>query len=102
MEVTGTIQEIFPLETGETKTGKQWQKQSFLLKTDEQYNNLYCFGVFGDKVGKLSNVAVGENVTVAFNVETREYNGKYYTNLSAWKIYADSKEEVQETDGLPF
>ena len=41
LEVTGVIENILPLEKGQSKDGKQWQKQIFLLKTDEQYNNLY-------------------------------------------------------------
>ncbi len=68
----------------------QWEKQLFLLRTQEQYNNLYCFEIFGDQ--KVDNFAkfnkVGQEVTVEFNVNTSEHQGKYYTTLSAWKITA--------------
>jgi len=110
LEVTGIIENILPLEKGQSKDGKQWQKQSFLLKTAEQYNNLYCFEIFGDE--KVENFIkfnkVGQSVKVDFNVGCNEWNGKYFTKLSAWKIFkADSKEEEvsQEEDAnsdLPF
>ena len=110
LEVTGVIENILPLEKGQTKDGKEWKKQSFLLKTDEQYSNLYCFEIFGDE--KVENFIkfnkVGQSVKVDFNVGCNEWNGKYFTKLQAWKIFkADSKEEVVtqeeiESDILPF
>lgn len=117
MEVTGKITKVLPLESGQTKAGADWQKQSFILTTDAQYNNTYCFEVFGDE--KVQNFnkfnKVNDIVTVEFNVNCNEYNGKYYTTLSAWKIskYANNVEVNepifqttdainQPVDDLPF
>ena len=88
LEVTGTIKRFLPIEIGVTKDGKEWQKQLFTVQTDAQYNNLYCFEVFGDeKVQNLTKYQKENDVvTVEFNVNTNEYKGKYYTTLSAWKI----------------
>jgi hypothetical protein len=90
-EKTGVIEKILEVQKGAKKDGSgDWEKQQFLLRTQEQYNNLYCFEIFGDQ--KVDNFAkynkVGQEVTVEFNVNTSEYNGKYYTTLSAWKITA--------------
>ena len=97
LEVTGVIEKILPLETGTTKDGKEWKKQNFLLKTDEQYNNLYCFEIFGEE--KVDNFLkynkVGQSVKVDFNVGCNEWNGKYFTKLNAWKIFS-VKSEVTE------
>lgn len=91
LEIKGVIEKVLEVQQGEKKDGSgQWRKQQFLVKTDSQYNNLYCFEIFSEE--KVDNFAkynkVGQEVTVEFNVNTSEYKGKYYTTLSAWKIMA--------------
>ena len=110
MKVTGKIENILETKTGTTKAGKEWKKTSFVVKTDDEYNNLYCFDVFGDE--KVNNFlqynSKGDVVDVDFNVKTNEWKGKYFTSLDAWKIFkADNskqKEEVavEEEGDLPF
>jgi hypothetical protein len=94
LQISGKITKVLPLESGQTKSGTEWQKQSFVVTSDAQYNNTYCFEVFGEE--KVQNFnkynKVNDNVTVEFNVNCNEYQGKYYTTLSAWKI---SKVETQ-------
>lgn len=120
LEVTGTIKRFLPIETGQKKDGSgEWQKQLFTVQTDAQYNNLYCFEVFGDeKVQNLTKYQKENDVvTVEFNVNTNEYKGKYYTTLSAWKISKVNANNVnvnqpvfepagklneEEHDDLPF
>ena len=100
LEIKGKLEKFLDPQTGETKTGGTWTKQSFIVKTDSEYNNLYCFEVFGDeKVQNLTKYQkVGDNVTVEFNVNCNEYQGKYYTTLSAWKI---SKADTSATSEQP-
>ena len=91
IEKTGVIEKILEVQKGAKKDGSgDWEKQQFIVRTQEQYNNLYCFEIFGDQ--KVDNFAkynkVGQEVTVEFNVSCNEYQGKYYTTLSAWKIMA--------------
>ena len=110
MKVTGKIENILDTQTGTSKAGKEWKKTSFVVKTDDEYNNLYCFDVFGDE--KVNNFlqynAKGDVVDVDFNVKTNEWQGKYFTSLDAWKVFkADNskqKEEVavEEEGDLPF
>lgn len=116
LQISGKITKVLPLESGQTKAGAEWQKQSFILDSGSQYNNLYCFEVFGvEKVENFNKYnKVGNDVTVEFNVNCNEYNGKYYTTLSAWKISkAESQGEPvfsgnenlgaeQEDPNLPF
>jgi len=89
MEVTGKIVKILDKVTGQKKDGSgEWQKQEFVLQTEEQYNNIYCFEVFGDKVDEFNKYQkLEDTVKVDFNVKCNEYNGKYYTSLSAWKVF---------------
>jgi hypothetical protein len=89
LEVKGKLTKFLTPQTGAKKDGSgDWVKQSFLVQTDAQYNNLYCFEVFGNE--KVENFTKyqkeGDDVTVEFNVNTNEYNGNYYTTLAAWKI----------------
>ena len=111
LEVTGKITKILDLQTGTTQSGSEWKKQSFILETTEQYNNVYCFELFGEE--KVENFLkfnkVGNEVKVDFNVNTNEWKGKYFTTLSAWKVFkADAgktePEQVEEVgnDALPF
>lgn len=110
MKVTGKIENILETQTGTSKAGKEWKKTSFVVKTDDEYNNLYCFEIFGDE--KVNNFlqynSKGDVVDVDFNVKTNEWKGKYFTSLDAWKVFkADNskqKEEVavEEEGDLPF
>lgn len=89
MKVTGKLAKILEKQTGQKKDGSgEWVKQLFLVETDEQYNNLYCFEVFGDeKVENLNKYnKEGDNVTVEFNVSTNEWQGRYFTTLKSWRI----------------
>ena len=110
MKVTGKITKVLDTQKGTTAAGKNWQKLSFILETTEDYNNLYCFEVFGDeKVEQfLKYNKVGQEVDVSFNVQTNEYKGKYYTSLQSWKIFKAEAGETalevaqDEADDLPF
>lgn len=96
MKVTGVITKVLDLQTGTTKDGSEWKKQGFLVQTNEQYNNLYCFELFGaEKVDNfLKYNKVNDSVDVEFNVQTNEWQGKYYTSLQSWKVFkTDSNAE---------
>jgi hypothetical protein len=107
-----TITEIKEVQKGTSKAGKEWQKVEFVGTTQEQYNNLYCFEIFGDE--KVENFKkynkVGSVVDVDFNVQCSEYQGKHYTKLAAWKVFkaesnaidSDNNKTVEEKDDLPF
>ena len=87
LSIKGRITKVLSIETGTSKAGKEWKKQSFVVDTGAQYNPEVCFSLFGDeKVEMLRNYGEGQEVEVAFNVSSREFNGKYYHNLDAWKI----------------
>lgn len=89
LAIKGRIKTILPPESGTSRAGKAWRKQSFVIDTGAQYNPDVCFGVFGDdKMDMLAKFQPGAEVEVSFNISSREYNGKYYHNIDAWKIEA--------------
>jgi len=106
LEIKGKITKRLPIEKGTSKAGKEWQKQSFVIDTSAQYNPEVCFSLFGDeKIAMLTSFKDGDDVSVAFNVSSREFNGKFYHNLDAWKIDLSTQEAKaieEETDDLPF
>ncbi len=114
LKVTGKVSVINTLEKGVSKAGKDWQKQSFVIDTGAEYNPLICFGVFGEDKCKdlITPLTVGQEIEVSFNLSSREFKGKYYTQADCWRISAvgstPSAQEVAEVmadeprDDLPF
>jgi len=86
LEITGTLKQILDPESGTSKAGKEWNKTDFVIETADQYPKLVCFTLFGDKTDLISNIKLGDEVDVSFNLESREYNGKYFHNVNAWKV----------------
>lgn len=86
LEITGKIAQILPIETGEGKNG-QWKKQFFVLDFMEgNYPKKVSISFWGDKTDALKGLQPGQNVKVSFNVESREYNGRWYTDVKAWRL----------------
>ena len=108
----GTITSISDVQQGESKAGKAWKKSGFAVETKGEYPKTVYFTVFGEE--KVDNLLkfnkVGQLVDVSFNAESREYNGKFYTDLQAWKIFTATNENVEKveefheapSDGMPF
>ncbi len=101
MEITGKIIDILPEETGQGKNGP-WKKQNFILETQDQYPKKVCIAVWGDKLD-LKSFGSNETVTVGVNIESREFNGKWYTDVKAWRIIkADSgKDSPAPPENIP-
>lgn len=93
LSIKGKIQEILNPESGVSRAGKEWQKQEFVIETDDQYPRKVCFTLFGEKVSLINGLENGQEVEVSFNVESREYNGKWFHNINAWKIDKPSGSE---------
>ena len=107
MKTIGILKEVLEVQSGTSKAGKDWQKQEFVIDTGDQFNPIMCFGAFGeDKVNKLKEFKVGDSIEIEFNVQCREFKGKYYTNLDAWKIDKAATDAMptpaSDTDDLPF
>ena len=89
MEITGKIIEILPEKSGQSANG-EWRKQEYILETETSFPKKICFVVWGDKI-ELFNLKKGESVEVSVDLESREYNERWYTDVKAWKV---SKNQV--------
>lgn len=96
LSIKGKIEKILDAESGVSRAGNQWNKQEFVIETTEQFPKKVCFTLFGDKTSMVENIAVGEEVEVSFNLESREFNGKWFHNINAWKIDRTSEAPVAD------
>ena len=87
MEIQGKIVQILPLQSGVGKaSGKEWKKQEFVLETlESQFPRKICFNLWGDLIDRTA-LQVGEDVTVQVDLESREYNGRWYTDVKGWRV----------------
>ncbi len=84
MELKGKVLQLLPQQSGMGKKGP-WKKQEFILEIPGQYPKKVCLSIWGDKVDQY-NVQDGDDLTVSVDLESREYNGRWYTEARAWKI----------------
>ncbi|HVD97822.1 MAG TPA: DUF3127 domain-containing protein [Cytophagaceae bacterium] len=85
LEITGRLYKVLSEQTGSGKNGN-WVKQEFVIETTEQYPKKVCCSAWGDKVAALKGLQPGDQIKVSFNIESREYNERWYTDVRAWKI----------------
>jgi len=94
MQIKGTIIALLPLQTGQGKNG-QWRKQDIIIETQDQYPKKVCISIWGDKINE-SQLQIGNELNVSFDVESREYNGRYYTEVKAFKIESVGKQNTSK------
>ena len=93
MQITAKLIQILPLQTGQGKNG-EWKKQDFIIETSGQYPKKVCVTAWGKTVDCVPSI--GTEVNVSFDIESREYNGKYYTEVKAFKIETVGKVASQQ------
>ena len=97
LEITGKLLCVLPEQTGTGKAGP-WTKQEFVIETQDQSPRKVCFSSWNEKTGILKNLHEGDLLKVSFNAESRDYNGRWYTDLRAWRIETQSK--AQESSSV--
>lgn len=88
MELTGIILKKLPVQSGESANGP-WQRQEFIVQTEDQYPKTVCFSLWGKSVDDLNRYSENDRVKVFFDVSSREYNERWYTDLRAWRIQVE-------------
>ena len=84
MQLTAKLAQILPAESGVGKNG-EWKKQSIIVETEGQFPKKVCITTWGDKFNS-AQWQPGILLTIEFDIESREFNGRWYTDLKAWKI----------------
>lgn len=115
MQLTAKLIQLLPIQTGTGKNG-EWKKQDIIVETDGQYPKKICISIWGDKINE-GQLQIGNLLQIDFDIESREYNNKWYTDIKACKIeLADTSTQKtpdnevntvysilnSEDEGLPF
>ncbi len=93
MEITGKIINVLPAREGNSARGS-WKSQDYVIETHEQYPRKCCFNVFGaDRIDSFK-IKEGDELTVSFDIDAHEYQGRWYNSIRAWKV--ERKGEVEQ------
>ena len=96
MEIKGKIIAVMPVRTGTSqKNGEGWASQEYVIETLEQYPKRCVFNVFGKDKIKQFNIQQGGEYLVKFDINAREYNGRWYNDVRAWKVEPAQAEQAQ-------
>lgn len=87
MEFTGKIIAILQPKGGVSKsTGNEWKAQEYVIENHDQYPRKMCFEVFGaDKIAQF-NIQMGEELTVSFDIDARQWQDRWFNSIRAWKV----------------
>jgi hypothetical protein len=96
MEINGKIIQLLEEKSGQSAKGA-WRKQEYILESEGQYSKKICFMVWSDKIDEFA-IKEGENLVVSIDIESREYNGRWYTDVKAWQVTRAGT----EADDIPF
>lgn len=89
MEVKGKIIAALPEVSGVSRSGNSWKKKEYVLETFDTYPRKVHFTCFGDNADKIM-LQIGQVATISFDIESREYNGRWYTDIRAWKAEVEA------------
>ena len=88
MEIIGKLILKLPMQSGISKTGNSWQKQEFVIETLEQFPRKICANMWGERTAVIETLNIDDKVVMSFDLESREFNGKWYTDVKAYKLEA--------------
>jgi hypothetical protein len=99
-QLSGKLILVLPEESGTSAKGR-WVKGGFVIETSGQYPKKVAFQVWNDTIDQIPDI--GTELTVLYNPESREYGGKWYTDLKVWKIETgvskkETKKEVKKEE----
>jgi hypothetical protein len=84
LQITGRVVQILGEQSGQGRNGP-WRKQEFVLETGGEYPKQVCVVQWGDNIDRFG-IQDGEELTVHIDLQSREYNGRWYTDVKAWKV----------------
>ena len=99
LELAGKITHALPEKSGNSARGA-WRKQEYVIEIPGDYPKQVCFMVWGDKIDQFK-IAEGEELTIHFDLESREYNGRWYTDVKAWRVDRTDNGAQQGSDDAP-
>ena len=87
MELTGRIIAVLPANSGvSARTGNPWMSQEYVIEVPGQYPRKCVFRIFGEDRIKQFNIQNGEDVTIQFDIDAHEYNGRWFNEIRAYNV----------------
>ncbi len=97
MDFEVTVHMLLPLVTGQSARG-EWKKQEVIFDLPGEFNRKLCVGFWNDRAVDAAALRPGDRVALSVNIESREYNGRWYTEVRAWRM---NRLDVQAAAGAP-
>lgn len=101
LEITGKVASIGQRLSGEGRNGA-WVKQELIIETEEQYPKKVCLLCWGDRADEAKAFTPGEKIKAGINIESREFNGKWYTDIKAWKLERIGSAQSAPSEEPPY
>lgn len=87
MELTGKIIAVMAAQSGvSARTGNSWMSQEYVIEVPGQYPRKCVFRLFGEDKIKQFNIQQGEDLTIQFDIDAHEYNGRWFNEIRAWNV----------------
>ena len=103
MDLTGKIIAVLPASSGVSqRTGNSWMSQDYVIEVPGQYPRKCVFRVFGEDRIKQFNIQMGEDVTVSFDIDAHEFNGRWFNDVRAYSVVRGAAPVAAPAQGAPF
>lgn len=103
MDLTGKIIAVLPANSGvSTRTGNPWMSQEYVIEVPGQYPRKCVFRIFGEDRIKQFNIQNGEDVTVSFDIDAHEYNGRWFNEIRAYNVTRGAAPMAAAPQTAPF
>ena len=97
MELSGKIIFVLPAKSGvSASTGNPWMIQSYVIEVPSQYPKKCVFDVFGEYRSKQFNIQPGEGLTIQFDIDAREYQGRWFNSVRAYNVVRGQVQQPQQ------
>ncbi|MBK7148015.1 MAG: DUF3127 domain-containing protein [Bacteroidetes bacterium] len=97
MDISGKLIQILPAQTGTGKNGP-WKKCDFVIETSDKFPKKVCISAWNDQCSQIEKIAIGSDLKVSFDISSREYNSRWYTDVKAWKIAVEGSAPPQNSN----
>ena len=100
MDFTGRIIAVLPPKSGVAKaTGNEWKAQEYVIENHDQYPKKMCFEVFGADRMEQFAIQMGEELTVSFDIDARQWQDRWFNSIRAWKVERVGENATAATSG---
>ena len=100
MELNGTVYRVLAPVKGQSARG-EWTKQEIVIEMADEFNRKVCISFWGDRVQDIAQMREGDRVSISVNIESREYNGRWFTEVRAWKVNRQPDSAGQQARQVP-